>query len=123
MDICLGIIILYLQIRIFQINISLTDTGENVQKWTRVFSTRRKKVKKIACPLLDVFACGQVSSLRLYRLRVNYILYQLFNTNSAIFQALNKIEDFEAGLRQTTNQLNQKEEHLEDIFNKVKVQG
>ena len=56
-------------------------------------------------------------------LRVNYILYQLFYTNSAIFQALNKIQDFEAGLRQTTNQLNQKEEHLEDIFNKVKVQG
>ena len=56
----------------------LTDTGENVQKWTRVFSirrwvilvarTRRKKEKKIACPLLDVFACGQVSSPRLYRL-------------------------------------------------------
>ena len=56
-------------------------------------------------------------------LRVNYILYQLFFTNSAIFQALNRIEDFEAGLRQTKNQLNQKEEHLEDIFNKVKVQG
>ena len=27
------------------------------------------KQKKIACPLLDVFACGQVSSPRLYRLR------------------------------------------------------
>ena len=48
----------------------LTDTGENVQKWTRVFSTRRwvildartrrKKEKKIACPFLDVFTCGQV---------------------------------------------------------------
>ena len=56
-----------------------TDTGENVQKWTRVFSTRRwvilvartrrKKEKKIACPLLDVFACWKVSSPRLYRLR------------------------------------------------------
>ena len=56
----------------------LSDTGENVQKWTRVFSTRRwailvartgrKKEYKIACPLLDVFACGQVSRPRLYRL-------------------------------------------------------
>ena len=56
---------------------SLTDTGEMVQKWTRVFSalrwvilvarTRRKKKKKNACPLLNVFACGQVSSPRLYR--------------------------------------------------------
>ena len=55
----------------------LTDKGENVQKWTRVFSTRRwvilvprtrrKKKKKIACPLLDVFVCRQVSSPRLYR--------------------------------------------------------
>ena len=26
------------------------------------------KKKKIACPLLEVFACGQVSSPRLYRL-------------------------------------------------------
>ena len=65
---------------------TLTDTGENVQMWTRVFSTRRwvilvawtrrKKKQKIACPLLDVFACGQVSSLRLDRLiwliSVNY---------------------------------------------------
>ena len=58
---------------------SLYHIGENVQKWTRVFPTprwviivsrtRRKKQKKIACPLLDVFACGQVSSPRLYRLR------------------------------------------------------
>ena len=31
---------------------------------------RVEKKKKIACPLLDVFACGQVSSPRLYRLRV-----------------------------------------------------
>ena len=30
---------------------------------------RSKKEKKIACPLLDVFACRQVSSPRLYRLR------------------------------------------------------
>ena len=57
----------------------LTDTGENVQKWTRVFSTRRwvilvartsrkKKRRKYSRPLLDVLACGQVSSPRLYRL-------------------------------------------------------
>ena len=58
--------------------IYLADTSENVQKWTRVFSTRRwvilvartrrRKEKKIARPLLDVFACGQLSSPRLYRL-------------------------------------------------------
>ena len=57
---------------------ALTNTGENVQKWTRVFSTRcwvilvawtrRKKEKEIACPLLDVFAFEQVSSHHLYRL-------------------------------------------------------
>ena len=60
-----------------------TDTGENVQKWTQVFSTRRwvilvartrrKKEKKITCPLLDVFACGQVSSPRLYRLNQGFL--------------------------------------------------
>ena len=33
-------------------------------------SDASKKGKKIACPLLDVFACGQVSSPRLYRLKV-----------------------------------------------------
>ena len=33
-----------------------------------VARTRRKKVKKKACPLLDVFACRQVSTHRLYRL-------------------------------------------------------
>ena len=33
-----------------------------------VARTRRKKEKKIACPILDVFACGQVSSPRLYRI-------------------------------------------------------
>ena len=64
----------------FEVVISLTDTGENVQKWTRLFSTqrwvilvartRRKKEKKIACPVLDVLACGQVSSPRLYRLTI-----------------------------------------------------
>ena len=70
-------------------NLFLTDTGENVQKWTRVFSTprwvvlvartRRKKKKKIACPLLDVFACGQVSSPRLYRLRIKYFFGTAFH--------------------------------------------
>ena len=57
---------------------NLTLTGEYVQKWKRVFfdsalsQTRRsdasKKEKKITCPLLDMFACGQVSSPRLHRL-------------------------------------------------------
>ena len=66
-----------------------TDIGENVQKWTRVFSTRhwvilvartrRKKEKKKACPLLDVFACGQVSSPRLYRLILSW--YQWYGAN------------------------------------------
>ena len=36
-------------------------------------SEASKKGKKIACPLLDVFACGQVSSPRLYRLRFFYL--------------------------------------------------
>ena len=31
-----------------------------------------KKEKKIACPLLDVFPCGQVSNPRLYRLKLSY---------------------------------------------------
>ena len=58
----------------------LTDTGEKVQKWTRVFfdsalsHTRRsdaseKRRRKYSRPLLAKFACGQVSSPRLYRLR------------------------------------------------------
>ena len=41
-------------------------------KLTSVFSARtrrEKKEKKIACPILDVFACGQVSSPRLYRFK------------------------------------------------------
>ena len=46
----------------------LTDTGENVQKYFRLgaesYSSlgRVGKKKKITCPLLDVFACWQVSS-------------------------------------------------------------
>ena len=32
----------------------------------------KKKEKKIACTLLDVFACGQVSSPRLYRLTIKF---------------------------------------------------
>ena len=56
------------------IGASLTDTGENVQKWTRVFSTRRWVIlvartrRKKACPVLDIFAYGKVSSPCLYRL-------------------------------------------------------
>ena len=36
-----------------------------------------KKEKRIACPLLDVLACGQVSTPRLYRL--NFIKYPEFS--------------------------------------------
>ena len=36
-------------------------------------SESSEKEEKIACPLLDVFSCGQVSSHRLYRL--SYIIY------------------------------------------------
>ena len=39
------------------------------RKRPKVARKRRKKKKKIACPLLDVSACGQVSSPRLYRLK------------------------------------------------------
>ena len=62
----------------------LTDTGENVQKWTRIFrlgaksylSLRRvgKKRRKYSRPLLNVFACAQVSSPRLCRLIINVLL-------------------------------------------------
>ena len=76
----------------------LTDIGENVQKWTRVFltrrwvilvtRTRRKKEKKIACPLLDVFAYGQISSPRLYRLKSKmvpkYVWAHMKNTSPEI---------------------------------------
>ena len=59
--------------------VNLTDTGANFQKVdvsifdSTLSSTRRsqaseKKKLKIACPLLDVFAFGQVSSPQLYRL-------------------------------------------------------
>ena len=53
----------------------LTATGEIVQKWTRVFSTRTRRKKReensvVALrSILNVFACGQASSPRLYRLR------------------------------------------------------
>ena len=68
----------------------LTDIDENVQKWTRVFSTRRwvnlvartrgkKKEKKKACPLLDAFPSGQVSSPRLYRLMLELIDFKNLN--------------------------------------------
>ena len=43
----------------------------STRRWVVIVArTRRKKAKKIACPLLDVFACGQVSSPRLYRLNL-----------------------------------------------------
>ena len=72
--------------------IRLTDTGENVQKWTRVFSTRRwvilvartrrKKERKIACPLLDAFACAQVSRPRLYRLKLEKLIFFFIRKHS-----------------------------------------
>ena len=70
--------------RLYSIFISFIKsvlTDKNVRKCPKVDGsildsvlshTRRsdasEKEKKIACPLLDVFACGQVSSPRLYRL-------------------------------------------------------
>ena len=39
---------------------------------TRRLDASGKKEKKIARPLLEVFACGQVSSPRLYRLRIKF---------------------------------------------------
>ena len=62
-------------------DIALTDTGENVQKWTRVYL---KKSRKYSRPLLDVFARGQVSSPRLYRLSlVRKIIIKQFHFVSA----------------------------------------
>ena len=65
---------------------SLTDTRENVQKWTRVFSTgrwvilvartRRKKREENSVSTFGRFRCGQVLSPRLYRLNL-YQNYQL----------------------------------------------
>ena len=70
----------------------LTDTGENVLKWTPVFSTRRwvilvartRRQKReensvvALLSLLNVFACGQVSSPRLYRLsKIQSLIYYL----------------------------------------------
>ena len=63
--------------------VDFTDIGENVQSEREYFRLgaesysslgRVGKKKKIACPLLDVFACGQVSSPRLYRLTINSYL-------------------------------------------------
>ena len=47
-----------------EVNASIFDSGLVIL----VARTRRKKEKKVACPLLDVFAFGQVSTPRLYRL-------------------------------------------------------
>ena len=54
---------------------ALTDTGENVQKWTRVLSTRRWVilVARTRRKKTKVFAYGQVSSPRLYRLKSHII--------------------------------------------------
>ena len=53
---------------------------------TRRSDASEKKEKKIACPLLDVFACGQVSSPRLYRLRYGFLQghtrFKDFNLNN-----------------------------------------
>ena len=43
-----------------------------------------KKEKKIACPLLDVFACGQVSSRRRYRLKSYMIKISALKVFSSI---------------------------------------
>ena len=48
----------------------------------RRLDTSEKK-KKIARPLLNVYACGQVSSPRLYRIRMFYEIY-LKNTKFVI---------------------------------------
>ena len=67
----------------------LTDTGENGTNWPVYFRLAAeshsslgpvgKKQKKIACPLLDVFACGQVSSPHLYRFLLKYCGSQPFS--------------------------------------------
>ena len=97
---------------------SLTDTGANVQKWTQVFSTRRwviqydsysshirrsdasekKRRRKYSRPLLNVFACGQVSSPRLYRLSQIYVdLGKSAIVNDFFFVA--RINDFKNSCR------------------------
>ena len=64
-------------------SIFLIDTGENVKKMnasifgstlshTGRLDASEKKRRKYSRPILNVFACGQVSSPRLYRL--NYKL-------------------------------------------------
>ena len=53
-----------------------------VPSHTRRSDASEKKQKKIACPLLDVFACAQVSSPLLYRL--NVFLYLAFDPNKTI---------------------------------------
>ena len=71
-----------------KVTVILTDTGENVQKMdasifdSALSHTRRsdasEKEQKIACPLFAKFACGQVSSPRLYRLLLCKILKHEF---------------------------------------------
>ena len=51
---------------------SKSDVFDSALSHTRR-SDASEKIKKIACPLLDVFACVQVSSPRLYRLKINFL--------------------------------------------------
>ena len=44
---------------------------------TRRSDASEKKEKKKTCPLLDIFACGQVSSPRLYRLNEDHFFNSL----------------------------------------------
>ena len=78
----------------------LYHIGENLQKWTRVFSTRResysslgrvgKKENRVVAQrsLLNVFACGQVSSPRLYRLKIKKVIKN-FNRKFQVIELLN----------------------------------
>ena len=95
--------------------VDLTDTGENVQKWTRVFWTRRwvklvarthrKKEKKIACPLLNVFACGEVSSPRLYRLSWKIKLKSLNLNGTSGFRRVLPVSKFHFKFNLSSNHL------------------
>ena len=52
-----------------KVDASISDAALSHTWLILVTRTRRKKRRKYSCPLLDVFACGQVSSPRLYRLK------------------------------------------------------
>ena len=57
-------------------------------------SNASEKKKKIACPLLDVCACGQVSSPRLYRL-IYYFTKPLISMQFYYWSQLDKFTRFE----------------------------